>query len=40
VDLDDLFEIQFLKINVHSSHKKVNEITLFEFVISDASQCL
>lgn len=29
VDLDDLLEIQFFKVNVHPPDKEVNEIALF-----------
>lgn len=40
VYFDDLFEIQFLEINVHSSHQKINQISLLQFVVTQTAQGL
>ena len=39
VDFDDFFEIELLKINIHSSDEEIYEICLLQLTISEASQC-
>lgn len=39
VNFDDFLEVQFFKVDVHSSYEEVDEIALFQFIISKTSQC-
>ena len=34
VNINDFFEIQFLKIYVHPPHQKIDEVSLLQFVVT------
>ena len=38
VDAYDFFEVEFLKINVHSPHQKVDEVALLQFFVAKTTQ--